>query len=312
MGRRNDCHIKRLADELTTIGEKYAILENFSADNSFRVNFIQGITSGSITLGNSVVPIESIKSVWNWAPAGISIGKRMIEKAKKFISSEWTEGISSLWNSINTRWINHPRTIRAVSNKFYQLQIATNVGLHTPDTLITNEPRAFVDFFNKYSGNIIAKTLGGSKGAPINKMIFTTKMTKRDLTFVNDLRYAPCMFQAYVPKKTEFRVTVVGSILHVAEIHSQRSQKTKHDWRIYDDFAKTPYLEKVLPSDIESKILELMKVMGLEFGGIDLILTPDDRFVFLEVNTSGRWLWIEDLTGMNITRNIACFLADKF
>jgi hypothetical protein len=40
-------------------------------------------------------------------------------------------------------------------------------------------------------------------------------------------------------KKTEFRVTVIGNVLHAAEIHSQESEKTKHDWRLYDDFAKT-------------------------------------------------------------------------
>jgi hypothetical protein len=31
-------------------------------------------------------------------------------------------------------------------------------------------------------------------------------------------------------KKTEFRVTVIGNVLHAVEIHSQESEKNKHDW----------------------------------------------------------------------------------
>ncbi len=72
-------------------------------------------------------------------------------------------------------------------------------------------------------------------------MIFTTKISKQDLDRSNELQYAPCMFQEYVPKKTEFRVTIIGNVIRAAEIHSQKSEKTKHNWRQYDDFKKTPY-----------------------------------------------------------------------
>jgi glutathione synthase/RimK-type ligase-like ATP-grasp enzyme len=140
-------------------------------------------------------------------------------------------------------------------------------------------------------------------------MIFTTKITKEYLDKANTLRYAPCLFQEYIPKKTEFRVTIVGNELHSAEIHSQNSEKTKHDWRHYDDFKKTPYEQKVLPKKIAKSLLRLMKLMNLQFGAVDLIKTPDDNFVFLEVNPNGRWWWIQELTGMNIAKDIALFLS---
>jgi hypothetical protein len=40
-----------------------------------------------------------------------------------------------------------------------------------------------------------------------------------------------------------------------------------------------------------------------------MIKTPNNEFVFLEINPSGRWLWIEELTGMNISKDIANLLA---
>ena len=49
--------------------------------------------------------------------------------------------------------------------------------------------------------------------------------------------------------------------------------------------------------------------MDLEFGTIDLIRTPNDNFVFLEVNTKGGRWWIEEITKMNISRDIAYYLT---
>ena len=85
---------------------------------------------------------------------------------------------------------------------------------------------------------------------------------------------------------------------------------TMHDWRRYDDFTKTPYLKSCLPDDIAKKIVRLMDLMNLKFGAADVIKTPTDDFVFLEINTGGRWWWIQELTGINIAKDSARHLAD--
>lgn len=76
-----------------------------------------------------------------------------------------------------------------------------------------------------------------------------------------------------------------------------------------DDFRKTPYRRSNLLDDIETKLLKLKKNMKLEFGAADLIRTPDDEFVFLEINPNGRWWWIQELTRTNIARDIAMHLS---
>ena len=50
--------------------------------------------------------------------------------------------------------------------------------------------------------------------------------------------------------------------------------------------------------------------MNLEFGAADFIRTPDDEYVFLEINPNGRWWWIQELTGMNIAKDIATHLSN--
>jgi len=56
--------------------------------------------------------------------------------------------------------------------------------------------------------------------------------------------------------------------------------------------------------------VRVVEALGLCFGAIDLIVTPDDDHVFLEVNPNGQWLWIEELTGLPISHAIADLLME--
>ena len=44
-----------------------------------------------------------------------------------------------------------------------------------------------------------------------------------------------------------------------------------------------------------------MKTVGLAFAAIDMVETPGGDFVFLEMNPSGQWLWIDDKLGLDIS-----------
>jgi glutathione synthase/RimK-type ligase-like ATP-grasp enzyme len=308
--RKNDPHAIGISNELKKLGENYTILDNFTINDNFYVEYLNGISKGEIQIRDEKISLDQIKSVWNTSPLSIKIIKELSEETKNFVKAEWTEGISSLWNSITAKWINHPTSILNAVNRLNQLKLGTEVGFDTPKTNVTNNPKILNEFFYDCNEEVIAKTLHSSEGLPDDKMIFTTKISKQDLERSKELQYAPCMFQEYIPKKTELRVTIIGDVIRTAEIHSQKSEKTKHDWRQYDDFEKTPYEIGVLPNDIEESLLKLMKLMNLEFGAADFIRTPDDEYVFLEINPNGRWWWIQELTGMNIARDIALHLSN--
>ncbi|MBU4480422.1 MvdD family ATP-grasp ribosomal peptide maturase, partial [Patescibacteria group bacterium] len=124
-----------------------------------------------------------------------------------------------------------------------------------------------------------------------------------------DFLLSPVMVQSYIPKKIELRVTIVGENIFTCAIHSQNSEKTKYDWRRYD-FENVKHEEYQLPVNVRGKILAFMKKCRLNFGAIDMILTPDNEYVFLEVNPSGQFGWIEKLTGMPIAKSIAELLAN--
>ena len=130
-------------------------------------------------------------------------------------------------------------------------------------------------------------------GEPIEHYrAMTTLITESDLDMLDSVRTVPCCFQEYVPKKLELRVTVIGEKLFAAEIHSQESAETRIDWRNND--ADIPYRVAELPPAVAEKCLGLVRSYGLNFSAMDLIVTPDSRYVFLESNPNGQFLFVED------------------
>lgn len=54
-----------------------------------------------------------------------------------------------------------------------------------------------------------------------------------------------------------------------------------------------------------------MKQLGLSYGAIDFIVTKNNEWIFLEINSFGQWLWIEDLTGLDISGGFARFFVNN-
>jgi glutathione synthase/RimK-type ligase-like ATP-grasp enzyme len=66
-----------------------------------------------------------------------------------------------------------------------------------------------------------------------------------------------------------------------------------------------------LPLEVEQKILRLMDYFSLNYGAIDIILTPGGKHVFLELNPSGEFFWLERSPGLPISDAIAALLLGQ-
>jgi glutathione synthase/RimK-type ligase-like ATP-grasp enzyme len=117
------------------------------------------------------------------------------------------------------------------------------------------------------------------------------------------------LFQAYVDKCFEVRVTVIGEAIFAAAIYSQHSDYAKIDFR--KRYADLRYATHQLPDTISAKILKLMKHFGLVYGALDLIVTSEGDYQFLEINASGQFGWIEAATDLPLFHTLACLLAKE-
>lgn len=188
------------------------------------------------------------------------------------------------------------------TEKFSELNTALKAGLRIPDTIVTNNPQEALNFYRQHNGRVISKRYYKSK-LPYKNVEFaygTSPVSLRDIGFIHHIQNSPTLFQQYVPKLKELRVTVIGEQTITAEIDSQKAHHTRHDWRNYDRY-RTPYSLHQLPFDIHTKLTTLVKMRGLCYGTCDMVITPEGDYVFLEINPAGQFAWIENTIGIDIT-----------
>ncbi|WP_214416502.1 MvdC/MvdD family ATP grasp protein [Sphaerisporangium fuscum] len=228
-----------------------------------------------------------------------------------YVEEECRVVAESLWDSLGCLGVPASRpVIDRAGRKPYQLERARRLGFEIPATLVTTDPETFLDFYDRHEGRVITKPVHGNQPTGQGERFgrFAAPVTPMDLGHADALRLCPVIAQAYVPKRLEVRVTVVGTRVFPAEIHSQVSNHTKYDWRHYDPGA-TPIRRHDLPGEVSERCVALVRALSLTYGAIDLILTPDGRYVFLEINPNGQFLWIEDATGLPISAAIADLLT---
>lgn len=264
-----------------------------------------------LRLGTRSVDLDALKAVWLRRPQVPTPHEEITDgPSRALVAEECETFVLDVWNSLDCLWIPAPVSeFRRAQFKAFQLKVASSVGLELPPTLFTNSPEEFVEFYCKHNGKIVSKLAGDSffktVGPPFCR--YTEVVSKRDVGYADAVRFCPVIFQAYVPKLLELRITVVGEQVFAAEIHSQGSNHTRHDWRRYDNY-QTKYLAHELPVDVATCCVRLVEALGLCYGAIDMVLTPDRRYVFLEINPDGQYLWIEEKTGLPISDAICDLL----
>jgi hypothetical protein len=269
--------------------------------------------AGALTTPERVLDLDDVRSVLWRRPGTPDLPPALGTRDRRFCLDETLAATRGIWALLGPAayWMSHPQRIREASSKIGQLSRAADLGLEVPRTLVTNEPDRVREFFETCERRMIYKTLYSPLPAPalagstvqqqweysvknpdaFKYFVLTTPIRESDLDQLDTLRLAPGLFQEYVPKRVELRVTVIGDDVFAAEIHSQDHAGTQDDFRHWDvDFRMA---EHHLPDDVAKQCLELTRSYGLTFSTSDLVVTPDGRYVFLEMNPNGQWLWVQ-------------------
>jgi glutathione synthase/RimK-type ligase-like ATP-grasp enzyme len=208
-------------------------------------------------------------------------------------------------------WLNHPHANRLARNKLLQLRLASRLGFAVPETLVTADPVQIRELYKAWNGGLVAKLVGGQVAADTvdtQYVIHTTLITAEDLQDERALSACPAIYQRRVDKRYDVRVTVVGDEVFPCRIASQASEISQVDWRVagHATLDHRPY---ELDPSVAKRCRALARELGLEIAGIDLIVTPEGDTVFLEINATGQWAWVEQATGLPIAAAIARRLA---
>ena len=255
--------------------------------------------------------LREVTAIWH---RRVNLGARLpagLDKQLRHASlGETSAAAHGMLGSLKAFRMDHLHHIRHAENKQLQLQVATELGLNIPRTLTSNDVTAVRTFADSCEGGMVTKMLSSfaiyEEGKEL--VVFTNSVKPEDLADLSGLSLCPATFQELIPKSLEIRATVVGERVMCAAIDSQTSTRATHDWRrdgvrMIDDWQSYQ-----LPIEVEEKILRLMDYFSLNYGAIDIILTPDGRHVFLELNPCGEFFWLERSPGLPISDAIAGLL----
>jgi glutathione synthase/RimK-type ligase-like ATP-grasp enzyme len=257
-----------------------------------------------IEIDNKIIHLSDIRAGYFRRPGTPKAPINVSRKAeRRYCEAEWSAILGFALYSIESRWLNSPQNIFLAENKPLQLRKAADIGLNIPDTIVTNSFEEASRFVRR--GPAICKPLKSALigEADDERVIFTTRINSLPSSIEASIEAAPFIVQREIKKRFDIRATVVGDNVFSAAIHSQIREETTTDWR-KGSHTDLPHEAYELPKDVADGCIRLTRALGLKFGAIDLILDLSGKFWFLEINPNGQWAWIENRTGLPITRAI--------
>lgn len=217
-----------------------------------------------------------------------------------------------MWEAIlglvtDERWITTPPHVARAGSKAVQYMRAVDIGLPIPQTILSNAPSSIRPAVPALP---LMKFLGDtSRLWSVDDEGYSTLTVETSLANVDDdmIRRAPAIYQARVVSASEVRVVAIataagteGSVFAASAIKPAGIADIRS---VENGLAR--YTPCGLPGDVRSRLFRLLRALNVGFCSADLIVTPEGEHVFVDLNATGAWWWIDDLYEGAVTRSIA-------
>lgn len=233
---------------------------------------------------------------------GMSIPKDYLSS----ILSLHEEGYSLIFGTYpDCLWVSNPYAIKKASNKLTQLLTAEKFEFKIPKTIFSSAPKDIEDFRSQV-GDLVMKPLGlpYAKVNGVNTWLYATLIPSHQKMDYEGLGITPMIFQERITKVFDLRVTVIGEQVFGCKIVSKDL-----DWRLSQSKADTIYTPFTLENSFAQKCIEMTRYLGLNFGAFDFVKSIEEEIFFLEVNPNGQWGFIEEKTGLPLSKAMAELLV---
>lgn len=209
---------------------------------------------------------------------------------------EYDTGLTALLEDLPCAVVNRLAGAMSNNSKPYQALLVRECGLLTPPTLVTNDPKAALRFYDECQGEVIYKSLSGIRS--IVRRVEADQLARLPL-----LRHGPAQFQAFIPGEN-VRVHTVGDQLFATRVRSNAV-----DYRYASRDGHGVEMEPTtLPPVVAEACMRLARRLDLLLAGIDLKEDPDGNYYCFEINPCPGFLYYEQYTGQPISTALANLL----
>ncbi|MFN4246304.1 MAG: MvdC/MvdD family ATP grasp protein [Flavipsychrobacter sp.] len=229
-------------------------------------------------------------------------GESVRQQIAKHVSSESKSLSEFIFSLLESKYVignpNHYNT-----NKLESLYIAQKMGLNIPETLVTTKSTDVKSFSKNSEGGIISKTIQSTFDIKIEDRVHSIGTVSVDDSIEADFYYS--LFQKKINRFCEVRVFFIEDEYYPMAIFVDDSLTDARSLSLGGQRARL--VPHRLPHDVLSKLKLVMKAKKLTTGSVDLILSKEGEYYFLEVNPVGQYDYLE----FNCNYPIAQILAQK-
>ena len=304
-----DPHSASVCNYFNHIGVDYFEVLTDKLIGNYSITF--DLSKGLFCISNHerAIKLDDSWSIWNRRVMDPEIPQSVPKRLEGIIFTETERTWQGLLFSHKGKVVNKPQANFSANNKVDQLLYASKYGdnIKVPETILTNNPeelRLFYRSLSKVSFKLlkapIIKTENDDEYLTCYNNIVTDQHVENAGLIINN----PSLFQEYVEKDYELRITALENKVVGIKIDSQNSDLSKVDFRRYD-FENVEYQQIDLPENVTRFCYDILKHYNLSFGELDFIKNKNGDYVFLELNPNGQWLWLELKSGYNLTKDIA-------
>lgn len=278
--RRSLPYFRLNCEELTTAG--------------FRFSLTKETARREISVGPKTLDLSQVQAVWYrraiqpGSIAALTLGER------SFVAGELRHVTMGLVLNPCITWVNPIDKVAVAEHKLYQLQIARELGFRVPRTVVSQDPVELRSFAAANERGTICKPVfhGMFVDETGRYSVYTRRVTAESFDDEDSVKICPVLLQEEIPRSADVRVTFIGTKCFAADI---KGDPTLIDWR--DPSVSVQYSIGHLSNEVQGRCRAMLEKLGLIYGAFDFVRTPEGDLIFLEVNPTGEWAWLEDRLG---------------
>jgi ATP-GRASP peptide maturase of grasp-with-spasm system len=257
-----------------------------------------------IVVAEKAINIDSFKSFWyrrgriRYKSSSTIFSNLKIKEDEEKVLEEYIHYILKRKNCINDYF-------NSESNKLIVLEEARNNGLNVPESFLCQDKKS-VSKIN-LSEELITKTISESSMIVFQdktSVIYTSVVNKKTIPNL----FSPSLIQNRIKKKYELRIFYFNNKLWTMAIFSQTNSKTSVDYKQYNRDKPNRTIPYQLPDYIDQKLRKFINNMKYDSCSVDMIVTEENQFIFLEINPIGQFGMVSIPCNYHFEKEIAKYL----
>jgi ATP-GRASP peptide maturase of grasp-with-spasm system len=333
LSARTDASTLDVLDWLLYYGKKFIVL--YTDDLDFKIIRFSHSQNEFIIKTNGIeVNLYDVTAVWNrrWGISAFNFtnqyinkkdpGDFFVEKGDTYHYHQIMEETKTLIEFIH--YLVEKESVFSIGsffsnevNKLIVLDKAKQHGLDIPESYVLTSKKDLIDLKNRLQDkHLITKAIcEGVYRSDVRENYlyysYVERLTKENIERFPENFY-PSLVQVEIEKQLELRIFFIHDIFFPMAIFSQDVEAAVVDFR-RNDHHNTPlkYVPYKMPKKLELQLLKLMHELDLNTGSIDVLLSKDGRYVFLEVNPVGQYGMTSDPCNYYLDKKIAQLLCKK-